>query len=76
MKPAEEWSDEEFLGYVEIHSCTDRALFHRDHVLRLYKLAHVETPDLGHGSWFALFQDVADPLTKKARGRLRLKLVP
>jgi hypothetical protein len=32
-------NDESFLGYVEIHSQTPRALFHRDHVFRLFRLA-------------------------------------
>lgn len=40
--PNEEWSDEEFLGYVEIHSRTERALFSGAHVLRFLKLAQVD----------------------------------
>lgn len=31
-----------FLGYVAIHSETDRHLFHRDHVKRLFELAEVD----------------------------------
>ena len=76
MKSEEEWTDDGFLGYVDLHCRTERALFHRKHVLRLYKMAHAEAPDLGMGSWFAMYQDVADPLIKKARGRMHLKLVP
>lgn len=33
------WSDEEFLGYVDLHCETDQHLFSREHVQRLLRLA-------------------------------------
>ncbi len=36
---SEPWTDEEFLGYVDLHSRTELALFHRDHVKRLCELS-------------------------------------
>lgn len=37
-----EMTDEELIGYAEIHSDTPRALFHRRHIERLAKLAGTE----------------------------------
>lgn len=67
-------TDEGLLGYVWLHSRTERALFHRDHVLRLFKLAKVKPPD-DLPAWVPMHEDVADPLIKRARGFARLKLV-
>lgn len=64
------WDDESFLGYVETHSRTELALFHRDHVLRLLELAGREPPD--HiGAFVSVQADVADVLVSEARERLR-----
>lgn len=43
-----EWSDSEFLNYVEAHSKTPRALFSKEHVNRFRKLAGKQEID---GSW-------------------------
>jgi hypothetical protein len=66
-------TDDELLGYASIHCRTERALFHRDHVRRLYKLARQEPPALPE--WVTMREDVADPLIKRARGFARLRLV-
>jgi hypothetical protein len=67
-------SDESFLGYVEIHSQTERALFHRDHVVRFLKLAGIwgegnaakyYLPDFSSMHW----SDI-EPTMKLARRRL------
>lgn len=42
---AEDWTDEEFLLYVETHSKTERALFQRENVIRLIELAGGIIPD-------------------------------
>lgn len=64
-----EWSDEEFLGYFELHSRTDLALFHRGHVERLLKMAGQPIP-AGLGEWTSVRHDVADPLIAQARAVL------
>ena len=33
------WTDKELMGYFVIHAKTDRALFHVDHVRRMFALA-------------------------------------
>lgn len=63
-----EWTDDFFLGYVEIHSETDRALFSREHVRRLHELAGVPVPDVP--PFAAMHADYAKPLVTKARQRL------
>lgn len=45
----EYWSDEKFLGYMTIHSKTERALFRNDYVDRLTALAGKE--DVEHREW-------------------------
>lgn len=67
-------NDAEFLGYVSLHCLTERALFHREHILRLYKLAKVDPPKLT-GDWYTMREDVAAPLLRRAYGFLRLKVV-
>ena len=71
-------SDEGFLLYVDIHSETDLALFSREDVIRLLKLACVPP-----GSWFvpnrtfiSVQADVARPLTKRARRNLKRLKTP
>lgn len=66
---AEEWTDDEFLGYFELHSRTPLALFHRKHVERLLKMAGVE-PNPRLGEWTAVHADVAEPLVLQARARI------
>jgi hypothetical protein len=68
-------SDEDFLGYFDLHCRTERALFTREQFYRLCKLARVKPPQLS-GQWYSIYADVAEPLLKKARGFQRLKLVP
>lgn len=72
----DEDSDESFLGYCAIHSQTDRALFHWTDVARLYRLAgeplDADIPEDGAPNVFwAMHEDEAQPLIKKARERLR-----
>lgn len=66
---SKDWSDEEFLGYFELHSRTPLALFHRGHVERLLKMAGQEVPP--HlGEWTSVHDDVADTLIAQALANL------
>ena len=61
-------NDDDLLGYFEIHSRTELALFHRGHVTRLFELAGRDVPaDLP--KWLSVRYDVADPLVKEARAK-------
>lgn len=71
-------NDDDFLGYVEIHSRTELALFHRSMVERLIELAGespsewlIHIPRSANG-FLGVHSDVADPLVKKARTRMDL----
>ena len=66
-------SDEEFLMYVWSHSETERALFSRDHVLRLLKLANVPEDEypVPRGSFISVRYDIAKPLVDRARRQLK-----
>lgn len=63
---SKDWTDDSFLGYVELHSRTERALFHRVHVARLFKLAGKPEP-AGLPEWMSVREDVAIPLVRSAR---------
>lgn len=69
-----DWTDEDFLGYCDIHCETPRALFSREHIERLAKLAGGEwvwrNPH-AVPTFYALHAAEAKPLIKKARERLR-----
>lgn len=62
--------DEEFISYCELHSTTPRALFHVDHINRLYKLAGKPLP-LQREGFVVMREDVAHPLCEEARKRVR-----
>ena len=73
-------NDNEFLGYVDIHSETDRALFSMSHVRRLHVLAGVDLPfdERCYGldqCFLTMDRYYAKPLTLKARERIRAKIV-
>lgn len=64
--------DESFLGYCEIHSRTERALFNGGQIRRLLELADLPVPrDIRDSSWLTMRSCVADPLIYTARERLR-----
>jgi hypothetical protein len=64
-----EWSDDEFLGYFELHCRTPLALFHRGHVERLLRMAGHAVPGR-LGEWTSVHNDVADPLIAQARANI------
>ncbi len=63
--------DEAFLGYVEIHSETERHLFSLEHVRRLLTLAGRDTSafDCGYPAFLGIDQWTAKPLVQAARER-------
>lgn len=63
------WTDDEVLDYCFHHSRTERALFHRDHIARLYELAgHKLSGALPE--WIVVRPAIIDPLVKTARAKL------
>lgn len=64
-------SDDEFLNYCELHSTTPRALFHSDHVRRLFKLAGEPDPQVRTGMFYGMHDEIVYPLVKSARERLK-----
>lgn len=68
MATPPDWTDAAMLDYVELHSQTERALFHVDHVNRLLELAgHPRADWVGFAS---LRYREARPLIEEARRRL------
>ena len=66
-----EMTDEQLIGYCEIHCRSERALFHADHINRLLELAgHPENYVRRVSGWLSLHDDAMMPLCKLARNRL------
>jgi hypothetical protein len=65
-------NNEEFLGYVDLHSKTERALFNAGMIRRLYALAGIPCNIDGNGL-FSLASWDAAPLVSQARERLRAR---
>jgi len=51
-------NDEELIGYCEIHCKTERALFHIDHIRRMWKLANEPEIKFPFGEWFSMHEDM------------------
>ena len=62
--------DDHFLGYCNLHSRTERALFSPDHVNRLFDLAGDERAGRCE-MWVSMGPDFVDPLVDAAMGRLK-----
>jgi len=64
-----EWIDQELMGYFVIHAKTDRALFHVDHIRRMFALAGLDVT-LNRGDFHAVhygdFKDEIDRAYAKA----------
>jgi hypothetical protein len=64
------WTNEELIGYCDIHLEAPRALFHIGHVKRMLCLAGMsELAGQIHGEWHSLHEDMQQ-LVKLARARL------
>lgn len=69
---ADDWTNEFFLDYCSIHSETERALFHTDHLRRLLSLAGAEEEfEPFRGNWMSAHADVVKPLVARARERMK-----
>jgi hypothetical protein len=66
-------TDDEFLGYVLIHSETELHLFSGAQIKRLCELAGAPVPSIGDADWYGVEQWTAEPLVKKAYERMRAK---
>jgi len=74
--PCETMSDERFLGYVSIHSKTERHAFHRDDVVRLAELAgvsEVRASNCGLGGFLGVDEYEAERLIELALARTAAK---
>lgn len=62
----------EFLGYVDAHSRTPRALFHGSHILRAFEMAALPCPitEAHREGFFAWHYMDAREVLEAARGRL------
>jgi hypothetical protein len=72
MGDSSEWSDVEFLGYVEEHSKTERAMFSAEHIIRFFKLAG-EDVDIAPDSlqFHSLYYDSIRGMLETARVAVR-----
>ena len=59
-------SDEELIGYCELHCKTERALFNGIQIKRMHKLAGKEIPPAADNAWSSMYGDMAE-LCKLAR---------
>ncbi len=62
-------SDSELAGYADIHCETPRALFHKSHVIQLYKMAGLELHEELLNEFEALYSETVKPLLKTWRER-------
>lgn len=69
-RPAPFDTDEELLGYCELHCRTDVALFHIDQVRRVCVIADVDL-DPFWPNWCSVGETTMLPLVEKARARLK-----
>lgn len=69
--------DETFLGYVDLHCKTERALFSGRDVLRLYELADtIPQEDIRLDAFYRMDDEYALPLVELARLRVPKAVVP
>jgi hypothetical protein len=66
-----EWSDEDLIDYCASHCKTERALFHREHILRIWRLAGEppQTNVYDLPEWVTAHEDSMMPLVTAARAR-------
>ncbi len=69
LRGGSEMDDKELLGYADTHSETERALFSREHVIRILTLAGERVP-FAIPEWVSVSADTMKPLVVKARRRL------
>lgn len=64
-----DWDDEFFIGYVETHSETPRALFSREMVLRFCKLVAVPEVDIPMGAFIQMDSSYVQEVLKLYRAK-------
>lgn len=57
MTKWEDWSDEDFIGYCELHCQTQRALFSGDQINRMARLARLDI-HYPREQWLSMHQDM------------------
>lgn len=69
-------SDEELIAYCRAHARTERALFHAEHVRRLYSLAGVATPaSLTQREWVVVREGTVDTLIARIQKKIQPRTV-
>lgn len=76
MRREPEWTDEFLLGYVELHSESELALFSLAHVNRLLRLAGDSRYPLKKPAFLRVDRWTAKPLVEAARERLKDQSCP
>jgi hypothetical protein len=64
-------TDEEFIGYVEVHSQTPRALFSAEHIKRLLNLCKISSTHIDKTGFYSLRHWEAKPYIEMARTKLK-----
>lgn len=67
---SEQWSDEDLIGYCEIHCKTELALFHGKHINEMFKLAGIDRKVEFENGFYAAHESMSE-LCKLARKRLK-----
>jgi hypothetical protein len=57
---SKDWTDEQLLGYCEIHCKTERALFHSDHINRVVDLAGLGAQNHVREGWFSAHEEMQE----------------
>ncbi len=63
-------TDQAFIDYCAAHCCTERALFARAHVIRIYHLAGVRIAGSRLPEWITVRPGIMNPLVAAARAKL------
>lgn len=70
MSGGADMRDVDLVAYCELHCRTERALFHRDHVARMYGLANQGHGPYGLPEFVSVRENVMLPLVEAARKNL------
>jgi hypothetical protein len=71
MKPVSEWSDDELIGYCDIHCESERALFSAEMIQRMQRLAGIE-PQIELEGFYSMHEDMKT-LCAEARYNLSMQ---
>ena len=68
------WTDEELIGYADIHCETDLALFHKDHARRLLDLAGLDSSQVDMRRFWSIGRDDMTLIFDKIKERKQLTI--